>query len=540
MKVKSFSLLLVALFVSFTSIAQYVEPLSTMFENAINPALLEGDVLARNERGEELLSAVQLDKNYYYVAIKLSGDRVYCGVSLVSGDVPNYQDVLKGLKLIGKIVMPTGEVLETNLYRDSDVVKAEAKAFNGTFYRNVWEWYDTDVEWMYDKVYTFYPNGTGSITIDYGTYGVVAPQGPTSSTKVGKKKYHNFSGGFYYDAEGTGTQMFTWNIEGDILTLKVVSSAVSVKASLCQDQRLKGDDEWSREYHRALIDQFKVDFPTNQDVKSQKEKVKSTIESIQRYEDEICRFFIINDVDIVLLPLSKEDDGTLSYKSDKGIILHKIKPDTYIRNECFEMLDYFEIAKKLQLEHLRDVGYGAHYNRIRSNIIAAFSHMMKVGCVYSIGGEKDLSNCFVIYDEQMDDGLAAFRGITDFRVYNVDPIERKAQMLFVRNWQGVAQFCTAQLFFSEDDLLIADALNAKYVRVSNYMSELNDKILTYHAYLKDNRNDSRLKCYYDAYVKEYESMYQEPDFKTLDEFYKLDERLSAVLDMQMRYCAFLE
>ena len=229
MKVKSFSLLLVALFVSFPSIAQYVEPLSTMFENAINPALLEGDVLARNERGEELLSAVQLDKNYYYVAIKLSGDRVYCGVSLVSGDVPNYQDVLKGLKLIGKIVMPTGEVLETNLYRDSDVVKAEAKVFNGTFYRNVWEWYDAGVEWMYDKVYTFYPNGTGSITIDYGTYGVVAPQGPTSSMKVGKKKYHNFSGGFYYDAEGTGTQMFTWNIEGDILTLKVVSSAVSVK-----------------------------------------------------------------------------------------------------------------------------------------------------------------------------------------------------------------------------------------------------------------------------------------------------------------------
>ena len=527
MEIKRFFILLFTLCTSLTSVAQYVEPLNTRFEDLVNPMLLNGDVLARNENGEELISAIQLDENYYYVAIRLSGDRAYYGVSLVGADSPDYQDILKGLRLIGEIVMPNGTVFESNLYRDENVVKAETKAFNGTLYRNVWDWFDTNVEFKYDKIYTFHPNGTGSITIHYGTYGLVAPQGATSSWQVGHNTYHHLTGGYYYDTEGIGTQMFTWDIKGDILILKVVSSRVSVKASL--------DNEWLAKCSSSLINQFKDDLPKNQDVKAQKKKVKSTIESIQSYENEIYRFFITNDNDIVLLPLYKNDDGELKYNSGRGVILHKTKPDIYIRNEGFDMFKHFEIANNLRLAYLH-----THYNQIKSNTLAAFTHMMEEEYIDSIYSKEDLCNWFVIYDEQLNDGLAAFRGITDFSIYNIDPIERKAHMFFVRNWQDVAQFCTVQLFFTEDDLLIADALNAKYVMVSNYMSELNEKILARHAYLKDNKKDPRLACDYKVYIKKFKSMYQEPKFKTLDEFYKLDDILSAVLDMQMEYCARLE
>ena len=78
--------MILGLVISGMAYSQSIEPLQEKFDNKISPntyvdpSLVEGDVIVSNSKGDKLMSYALVEKNTYYVAIKLADGTLYYGL----------------------------------------------------------------------------------------------------------------------------------------------------------------------------------------------------------------------------------------------------------------------------------------------------------------------------------------------------------------------------------------------------------------------------------------------------------------------------
>lgn len=517
--------------------AQIIEPLQDQFDNKIpestfiDSSLLGNEVLATNAKGDKLVSSKPLGKSLCYVAIKMHNDKVYYGLVLVLGNKSNTNnaDVLSGLKIKGQFVASDGSCEEVFMLKEKSI-SSEARLFQSEqYYGHI---YSEDVF----ELYSFLKNGVGKFTCHYNIYDRLAPQKMASSWREGYTTHYSYSGGFYFDVEGASTQSTTWRIKGDTIIIKYGKAAITTKATLGNQRLERSNDQWIIDYQRQLINQFKRDLPTNDDVIKTKNEVKATLGEMKESGEIYCRFFHIDGVGLVLFPKTARG---CDYSN--GFVLKGVKSGSYWRGNSFDAEAIAQQSQKAYAAYRKSVVTSNQkiYNKFISNATKIFNHIKSDPTFVTININTTLNALLKVKDQNLDDGLGSFAGTTEYSIFDVDPNTKKAKMLFVRQNNGKSQLCHTYIHFDENGLLVKDALNAKFIKVSNATYDLKEKIIANHAHLKKNKKDKKLAPVYKKYQAEFKTKVLTTEFTTFDEMDKVVKNLEEIVAFQEAYCKLL-
>ncbi|MBO7243453.1 MAG: hypothetical protein J6V19_07325 [Alistipes sp.] len=560
-------LMILGLVISGVAYSQSIEPLQEKFDNKISPntyvdpSLMEGDVIVSNSKGDKLMSYALVEKNTYYVAIKLADGTLYYGLvwpkymtisekdynrlydmygpydmkEHIDSYVPQPEeiDILNGLRVDGQVVYPNGEVKSVYLYRTSDERAKDVKLLKNKKL----------VSPSGVATYNFANNGTGKLTWNfYDEY--MAPQAVASSWREGGRTRHGYTGGYYFSVEGTCTQNITWKIKDDKITIKFISEGTpSVKATL-EEMKPESDDHWEVEYKRQLNAQFRADFSTNEDVKKAKKQMREKLVDTSTLGEVTFHFAIVKGVGLVLF--RNDGDG---FKYWSGLVLCGINPE----EECYRVnvFDYTTIFSKGKkaYENYRMNKVTSHqriYETFASNARNVFGYMMSDdyatnyfnGCtIYDVMEDSEIR-----YDLESIDDLGALQGMTQYHICNVNPFENIAEMFYIRQKEDRSQICLVNIKFTDDGAIVAESLNEKNVRVSEKAYETKALIEEQDALLmqKQNKKNKAFKTYYAAYTKKFKKVNLDIRFNSFGEMREVDERLSNILNMQNEYLTILK
>lgn len=560
-------LMILGLVISGMAYSQSIEPLQEKFDNKISPntyvdpSLMEGDVIVSNSKGDKLMSYALVEKNTYYVAIKLADGTLYYGLvwpkyrtiskkdyirlynmygpydmkEHIDSYIPQLEeiDILNGLRVDGQVVYPNGEVESVYLHRTSDERAKEAKLLRNKKL----------VSPSGFATYNFANNGAGKVTWNfYDEY--MAPQTIASSWREGGRTRHGYTGGYYFDVEGWCTQNITWIIKGDKITIKYTNKGTpSIKATL-HEMSLESDDHWEVEGKRLLNAQFRADFSTNEDVKKAKKQIREKLVKTSTIGEVTYHFAVIEGVGLVLF---REYEDEFQYW--RGLVLSGLNKE----NECYQgdSFDYTTIFSKGKkaYENYRMNKVTSHqriYEAFVSNARNVFDYVMSedYAVMYFSGSDiyDLLSDCEIKSDSKSRDDMNALQGMTQYHICNVNPYENVAEMFYIRQKEDRSQICLVNIKFTDDGAIIAESLNEKNVRVSEKAYETKALIEEQHALLmqKQNKKNKAFKTYYAAYTKKFKKVNLDIRFNSFGEMREVDERLSNILNMQNEYLTILK
>lgn len=544
--------------------AKSVEPLQDKYNNRISSAtfvdsgLANNGEIARNQKGDKLHYMYSLGDSTFYAVIKMADESIYYGLVYAHGkakkvdaydmyspfpykktvyDAANSMDVLNGLKLIGTLVSKEDTLYNIRIFQTQKERLADIKNIIGQRYRNVHLW-DKRLcaSEYYDEIYSFYQNNTGQYVLAYDEE-CDAPQIPAGGRRGGGRgitKVTRLTGGYGFVVKAKLKLNAKWKTKNDTLIISYGQPNISVTAEQILPE-LYSNDKYDVQYHNLFVKQIKADFPTNVDVQENKKRVRSYVKNrFGNKKDDRYRFLILPGGDLVLFPILS---GGCDHS--KGQIYRIKKDDQYIKDEYFNLSQYIDdgISKYRVFRNRQVSSNEILYNKFTNKAIQFLDYVCHNPEL--IDDENKITKWLCVRDTSLDDGLTSLKGITDYSIFDINPNNYSAKIMYIRNENKNSQICGLNIHFDDNGIIIKDDFNTKFVKSGTVIDELIKIIDENNILLTNNKNNKKFSKHFKKYQKEYKKDYPTVEFKTFDELDDVIDDLKDIISLQDYYLSIL-